>query len=137
MITPPIKLAIAVNQHNKVQPRHFGDANEYRLYSWNGKQFTPLQTLKNRHRDMEESEEHGSPEKGNNIASMLRKEGVSVLVSKQFGKNITIIRKHFVPILSDSSEPDKALETIAENIDAIQRAIEEGNTSGQYGICRI
>ena len=55
--------------------------------------------------------------KGNAIISFLDEKGVSVLVSKQFGRNINMVNQHYIPVIIDEEKPEKVLEILQKNMD--------------------
>jgi len=116
------KVAFAVSNKNEFESKHFGDADKYLVYHWDDEKLISESELINHSKLMDESEAHGSKLKGNSIIAMLKEQGVKVLVSKQFGRNIKMVNKHFIPILIATSSVEDACSILLKN----QKAIEQG-----------
>lgn len=111
-----ISIAIAVNNEDELQNAHFGDAFKFLLYYFEDGKLIFKKELENQYRNFEEEKGnvHGSKMKGELIVELLEKEGVNVLVSKQFGKNIRLINCCFIPVMV-GTESKEAAKTIIEN----------------------
>lgn len=125
-----IKLAFAVSNENKFEAKHFGDADKYMIYNWQDNKLVLEEELINQAKDHDESEEHGSKKKGNNIISALNKKDVKVLVSKQFGKNIKMINKHFIPIIISHETIDDMVNILMKNMKWLEDDLQ--NEPGSY-----
>ena len=115
-----IQVAFAVNLSNSFEPKHFGDANKYLIYTYTGNKFVFLKEEINRFKNLDESKEHGSQKKGRSIIGFLKETGVQVLVSKQFGKNIQMVNKHFVPVIIRSEKPDDVIPMLKKQMTLIE-----------------
>ena len=110
-----IKFAFAVNSFNQFQKKHFGDADKYLIYESNGSDLQLIEEVENPFKDDEFEKVHGSAKKGKSIIQFLKDKGVIVLVSKQFGQNLKLVNKHFIPIIIFEDEPDDVLDVISRH----------------------
>lgn len=94
-----IIFAFAVNQLNGFEPEHFGNADKYLIYKWENNELVFLKEEINIFKNHDETQEHGLKEKGRVIIDLLQNLNVNVLVSRQFGKNIQMINRHFIPVI--------------------------------------
>ena len=115
-----ICLAFAVNKNGKFGKNHFGDADKYLIYEYKCDEMNLIKKLPNRFKKADEKQKHGSCKKGESIVKYLKEHNVKSLVSKQFGKNIKIVNKHFVPVIIDKEHPKDAINVIIKHIDSIK-----------------
>jgi len=101
-----IKIAVAVSHSNKFESVHFGNADKYLIFEWNGNEISLQNELTNSFKSFDEEQVHGSKKKGNLIIELLKENNIQVLVSKQFGINIKMVNRHFIPVIinKDTSE---------------------------------
>lgn len=111
-----IKFAFAVNSNNEFQKNHFGDTEKFLIYGMESGKLKLLSEEKNVSRNMDETVEHGSKKKGLAIIDNLKKNGVKVLVSMQFGRNIKMINEHFIPIVIYSEQIDEVINTLTHQL---------------------
>ena len=111
-----LKFAFAVDKNGNFQDDHFGEADKYLIYEEIEGGLVLISEEVNSHKNDDESHEHGLKKKGNALSSMLKDKQVNVLVAKQFGRNIKIVSKHFIPVLISSDEPKEATETLGKYI---------------------
>jgi predicted Fe-Mo cluster-binding NifX family protein len=116
----PIRFAFAVNLANVFEPKHFGDADKYLIYEWVNNEFIFLQEEVNLFKNSYEGQGHGLQEKGRAIIDLLRSLNISVVVSKQFGKNIQMVNSHFIPVIVSEDIPEKALTILARHMKWIE-----------------
>lgn len=116
----PIRFAFAVNLANVFEPKHFGDADKYLIYEWVNNEFIFLQEEVNLFKNSYEGQGHGLQEKGRAIIDLLRSLNISVVVSKQFGKNIQMVNSHFIPVIVSEDIPEKALDILARHMKWIE-----------------
>ena len=64
-----------------------------------------------------EENRHGDPQKAQNISKLLQ--GITVVIGRWMGVNITRIRKKFVPIISTIDSIEQALQELLKIIPAI------------------
>lgn len=108
--------AFAVNKENKFEKKHFGDADKFLIYKQENNTIALESEEINAFKLMDEEHEHGSKKKGQAIIDFLQKKGVNVLVSMQFGKNIKLINKPFIPVKISEEHPDEIIEILAKHL---------------------
>lgn len=119
------KIAIALTKDLKLPEDHFGESEKFLIYAYHKSKLHSIKSIPNLHRNDDKNTDHGSPIKGNNIASLLKNEDVKVVVSRSFGKNIRIISKFFLPVLVQRNDI-KTVTTILEiKSDEIREAAEK------------
>lgn len=104
-----LRFAVAVNNDLKFERMHFGDADRYLIYTPESGKMILLSEEINKFRLLDEEIEHGSKRKGNAIIKFLKEKEVNVLVSTQFGKNIKMVNKHFIPVKVPLKHPDEII----------------------------
>jgi predicted Fe-Mo cluster-binding NifX family protein len=119
----PIRFAFAVNLANVFEPKHFGDADKYLIYEWVKHEFILLNEEVNLFKNLYEGQGHGLQEKGRAIIDFLRSLNITVLVSKQFGKNIQMVNRHFIPVIVSEDIPEKTLDIPARHMKWIEDEI--------------
>lgn len=112
-----ITFAFALNEENNFEKKHFGNSDKFALYTYKNNQLSFEDEFQNSFKSMDELQEHGSKMKGNAILSFLKENKVSVLVSKQFGQNIKLVNKHFIPVIINEDKPEMVLEILQKHID--------------------
>ncbi len=111
-----ITFAFALNNENVFEKKHFGETDKFAIYRFENKELAFVEELPNTFKWMDEVHEHGSKKKGNAIISFLKEKGVSVLVSKQFGRNIKMVNQHFVPVIIAEDEPINVIEILQKQM---------------------
>jgi len=118
--------AFAVNDFNTFEKAHFGDANKFLVYKWVDNAFLYIDEFKNDAENLDETKVHGSELKAQQIVEQLDRHGVKFIVSNQFGKNIKVVQKHFVPLVIRASKPEDVFAILGSNIEMI---VDELNTT--------
>ncbi|WP_195715196.1 NifB/NifX family molybdenum-iron cluster-binding protein [Ancylomarina sp. 16SWW S1-10-2] len=111
-----IKFAFAVNHSNTFESRHFGDADKFLVFEWNGSEMLLQDELINIFKSFDEAQEHGSQKKGKSIIELLQKNNIQVLVSKQFGLNIKMVNQFFILVVIDKETSDEVLKILSNHI---------------------
>ena len=111
-----ITFALALNNNGVFEKRHFGDTDKFAIYRFENNELLFQEELSNSFKTMDEVQEHGSKKKGNAIISFLKDKGVSVLVSKQFGRNIKMVNQHFVPVIIAEEKPEQVLGILQKHM---------------------
>ena len=111
-----LRFAFAVNNNNQFEKKHFGDADKYLVYKQESDKIVLSSEEPNRFKLLDEEVEHGSRKKGKAIIESLKKNGVNVLVSRQFGKNIKMINEHFIPVIISSEKPDEMIQILTRDL---------------------
>ncbi|WP_461630684.1 NifB/NifX family molybdenum-iron cluster-binding protein [Labilibaculum euxinus] len=119
-----IIFAFAVSQTNKFEAKHFGDVDKYLIYEYSNESFSLVSHQINKHKDMDEKQIHGSIKKGDAIIKLLEKNHVQILVSLQFGRNITLINKHFIPVAIHNCNSENVFEILSKHIKWIADELE-------------
>ncbi|MCD4793317.1 MAG: hypothetical protein K8R54_08805 [Bacteroidales bacterium] len=130
-----LRFAFAVNKSGDFQKKHFGDADKYIIYEHDSKELIFIDEIENTKRDIDEETEHGSKRKGNEIIEYLKNFDVKVLVSMQFGKNIKMVDKHFIPVIVSNNKLNEVIDIIEKNVHWIND--EAKNKEFDYMIFRI
>ena len=111
-----ITFAFALNNSGVFEKRHFGDTDKFAIYTYENHELLFVDELPNTFKTMDEVHQHGSKKKGNAIISFLKEKGVSVLVSKQFGRNIKMVNQHFVPVIIAEDKPEQVLAVLLKQM---------------------
>ncbi|MFP3859783.1 MAG: NifB/NifX family molybdenum-iron cluster-binding protein [Bacteroidales bacterium] len=128
-----IYFSFAVDNYNSLKEKHFGDAEKFLIYECNEKnEILFTKELINKYKNYDEYQNHGSQKKGFAIVEYLKENGIDVLVSKQFGKNIQIVNRQFVPVLVSGDTPKKVIPTLYHHIEAITEELKKGNEVFQH-----
>ncbi|RLB89708.1 MAG: hypothetical protein DRH26_11020, partial [Deltaproteobacteria bacterium] len=125
----------AVTNEGFFPKTHFGDAEKYLIYQLEKNKISFEQEVSNSFIDLDEGIQHGSKKKGEAIIALLKGKNIDVLVSRQFGKNIRRINKHFLPIIVSEETPDSIIEILAKHIKLIQEGLTEN--TGEYSLFTI
>lgn len=101
-----IKFAVGTDDGVNFTDNHFGESGKYLIYDFDldSKQITFVKIIDN---STPEETEHGDAKKANNVGSLLK--GISLLVAKVMGLNITRMRKKFVPVMCAGINIEEAL----------------------------
>lgn len=118
-----LTFALALNSDGVFSKNHFGDADVFVLCKYENNKIIDVEPIPNVYKNADESTEHGSKSKGKGITSYLKEKGVRILVSMQFGKNIKIVAKHFVPVIIRDIEPNTVKSVLVENINMLEDAL--------------
>ena len=110
-----LRFAFAVNNENRFVKIHFGDADRYLIYTLESGSMKLSSEEVNKFKSLNEEHEHGSIRKGNAIIKFLKEKDVNVLVSTQFGKNISLVNKHFIPLKISLEQQDEILDILKKH----------------------
>jgi len=124
-----LRFAFAVNKENNFAKRHFGDADKYLIYTVETGKLILSSEEVNSFKLLDEEHTHGSKQKGNAIIKFLKEKNVNVLVSTQFGKNINLVNKHFIPVKISLEQQDEIIGILLKHLHWIQDEW-ENNSSG-------
>lgn len=112
-------VAFSTNDGKTLVNSHFGDASLYPIYEISKASVRFVETIENQ-TEQEDQEIHGDPNKAQGIAQILKPLGVQVLCGKQFGQNIKIMVKNFVPVLISVKYINEAIDLIQQNFEQIK-----------------
>ena len=110
-----LKFAFALNKEGTFEKKHFGDSDKFAIYALTNNLLTIEQEMPNIYKEMDEEAQHGSAAKGKAIIAGLKEKGVSILVSRQFGKNIKIVNDHFIPVIIYDDDPENVSKILLKN----------------------
>lgn len=130
-----IIFAFAVNQLRGFETEYFGNADKYLIFKWKGNELVFLKEEINTFKNHDETLEHGLKEKGRSIIDLLKKHKVKVLVSRQFGKNVRMINRHFIPVIVYSGMVEDVEPIIIKHIKWIEEEL--NNKSGEFKLFTI
>ena len=123
-----LSFAFAVNQDNVFENRHFGDADKYLIYREDLNGMEKLIEFVNPFKMLDEEKEHGSRKKGLAIIEALRKKNVNVLVSRQFGRNIKLVNRHFIPVIVQKDTTEEVIQVLMGHLHWIREEWEQNKT---------
>lgn len=124
-----LRFAFAVNNENKFEKMHFGDADRYLIFTLeDGKMILSSEEINN-YKLIERDSEHGSIRKGNAIIKFLKEKGVNVLISKQYCRNISLLNEHFIPVIIMRDQQEEILDNLNKHLHWIEDEW-ENNSSG-------
>ncbi len=124
-----ITFAFALNNDGLFEKRHFGDTDKFAIYTFENSELSFVDEWPNSFKTFDETKIHGSKKKGDAIISFLKKKDVSVLVSKQFGKNIKMVNQHFIPVIIAENDPEKVLKVLHKRIGWFRDELKNRNTN--------
>jgi predicted Fe-Mo cluster-binding NifX family protein len=123
--------AFALNNNNQFETCHFGDSEKFAIYHQEANEIKYKYEIENIYR----SGAHGDNKKGNSIIEYLKKHNINTLVSRQFGQNIVMVNKHFIPIIITKESPDEVIKILQKNLHWI---LDEWNgSSSEFKLFKI
>jgi predicted Fe-Mo cluster-binding NifX family protein len=123
--------AFALNNDNQFEDCHFGDSHKFAIYHQNGDKIEFSTEVENIYRNGK----HGDNQKGNSIIKYLEELNVNILVSREFGRNIILVNKHFIPIIISKESPEEVIKVLQDKLHWI---LDEWNSSSSdYKLFRI
>jgi predicted Fe-Mo cluster-binding NifX family protein len=124
-----LRFAFGVNNENRFEKMHFGDADRYLIFTLeDGKMILSSEEVNN-FKFIDEEVEHGSIRKGNAIIKFLKEKNVNVLVSKQFCENVSLLNEYFIPVIITREERDEIIDMLNKHLHWIKDEW-ENNSSG-------
>ena len=130
-----IRLAFAVSNNETFEKRHFGDADQFLIYLWNGEELVLEHVVKNIEKELDET--HGSERKGNAIVNLLNHYNVNALFSRQYGKNVRIVSQHFLPVKVTSESVADVTECVLRYMNVIEENLGNVVTTEPFTLNRI
>ena len=132
-----LRFAFAVNREGHFEKKHFGDADQFLIYEINADEddINLVTSLENRIKQQYGEQKHGLPEKGKAIIALLTEHEVDILVSRQFGKNITLVNEEFIPVIITRETPEEVINVIRQHIKWLED--EKINHAGSHRLFRI
>ncbi len=114
-----MRFAYAVNENGEFKDDFFGHADRFLIYKYDSGQLHFESEETNIFKHMGNADGSGSPEKSEAIIDLLKKKNVHALVARKFGRNITRINNHFIPVVIHSHNPEDASQILLQHIDWI------------------
>jgi len=130
-----ILFAFAVNKSRHFEKKHFGEASMFLIYEYSENKCNKKEEIPNKFSEPESSNRHGSPEEAEAILSLMQSRDVKVLVSRQFGRNLSLVNRSFIPVIIDEEEPEKVTNILCEKINWIKDELK--NRQKGYMLFRI
>jgi len=130
-----LRFAFAVNNENKFEKAHFGDADRFLIYTLETGKIVFSSEEINNFQLLDRETGHGSKRKGNAIIEFLKERNVNVLVSRQFGKNIKLVNKHFIPLKISAEHPEEIISILYKHMHWIEDEL--NNKNSDYGLFTI
>ncbi|MBN1821429.1 MAG: hypothetical protein JXR31_09005 [Prolixibacteraceae bacterium] len=115
-----ILFAFALGADGLFEKKHFGDAGKYSIYKFDGKNIVWEKEIINIAKETIHDDMHGLREKADIIISEMLSEGVHVLVSRQFGKNIKFVNQHFIPVIISRNTIEEVKSILLNQINWIK-----------------
>jgi len=130
-----LKIACATDDDVHFHDGHFGDAQKYIIYDVSSEKYSKIGKIPNL---SIEEKFHGDLKKAQSITTIMKKQGIEVLVNKQFGPNIVRIRKKFLPVIVSDNEIDIAMGKILQRYEEMKRTFDSvQDESDEYKIIYI
>jgi len=126
-----LRFAFALNKNNQFENSHFGDAYKFAIYEQQHDKLVYKGEVENIYRKAA----HGDKKKGSSITKFLIEQGINVIVSREFGVNIKMVNKHFIPIIISSEQPKEVIDILQDKIHWI--IDERNNSSENYKLFKI
>ncbi len=130
-----LRYAFAVGNDGNFQNKHFGDAEKYIIFEHDSKSLVFTDEINNTNKNIDEETKHGSKKKGNAVIDFLKNINVNVLVSRQFGKNIKMINKHFIPVLAVNDTIDDVIKILEKESAELNKELNSKKTD--FNIFRL
>lgn len=120
-----IDIAFALSRTGSFEKKHFGDADQYRIYHLSNEEFMLRLEEDNPFKLMDETTGHGTKKKADKIIGFLSQKNVSVVVSRRFGGNIKHIVNHFIPVQVQEETPEKVKTILLKHMRWLQEELDK------------
>jgi predicted Fe-Mo cluster-binding NifX family protein len=111
-----IRFAFAVNHDSQFEDKHFGNADKYLIYELTDNEFIFIGEESNNFNSFDDEKSDGFSNKGMACINLLEKNSIKVLVSRQFGKNIQMVNRYFIPVIVSSESPDDVVTILKKHM---------------------
>jgi predicted Fe-Mo cluster-binding NifX family protein len=118
-----IRFACAVNHDGLFEAKHFGNADKYLIYEWNNSEFNFIKEIKNSFNSFDDIKLEGLSTKNMACINLLEQADINILVSRQFGQNIQMVNKLFIPVIVNSETPDEVISILRKHIRWIEEEL--------------
>jgi len=126
--------AFATDDGESFIDRHFGDADFYDIYEISSLEVKLIKRIDNTTDDDDDEDGHGDPVKAQGVTGMLKKEGVTMSVSRVFGPNLKRIKKKFLCVLFKEGSIEDSLKKLQDNFSLL---IEEWSKGEERNLIRL
>ncbi len=109
-----IVFAFALNNENIFTKKYFGEADKFVFYEFSDGELKVREELTNPF--ISTLMEVNINDKRDKIVSLLKSKDVSVLVSRQFSKNLRLVTDDFIPVLIEKENPEQVVEILNKNM---------------------
>ncbi|GET29496.1 NifB/NifX family molybdenum-iron cluster-binding protein [Prolixibacter sp. SD074] len=130
-----LRFAFAVNQGHAFEKKHFGEAERFLIYEHRDDELSLIDEYQNPFIQSGEEFLHGSPRKGKAIISFLKELGVDVLVAREFGRNLHMVREYFIPVIISATCIGEVTEVLLKHIYWLKE--EKRKTVRHYALYQI
>ncbi|GET23073.1 NifB/NifX family molybdenum-iron cluster-binding protein [Prolixibacter denitrificans] len=130
-----LRFAFAVSQGHAFEKKHFGEAEQFLIYEYKDDELTLIDEYRNPFIRPEEHYTHGSSRKGKAIISFLKELDIDVLVARQFGRNLHMVREHFIPVIISATCIGEVTEVLLKHIFWLME--ERRKVDNHYGLYQI
>ena len=110
-----MKCAFALSRDNQFEEKFFGKADNFVIYKLVNDELKFEKQMINPYQDVENDGIHNLTEKGLSVIKLLKKQYVSILVSRQFGENIKLVNKHFIPVIIKEDRPEEVVAVLQKH----------------------
>ncbi|MGM0621434.1 MAG: NifB/NifX family molybdenum-iron cluster-binding protein [Bacteroidota bacterium] len=110
-----MKCAFALSRDNRFEEKFFGKADNFVIYKLVNDELKFEKQMINPYKNVENDGTLNLEEKGQSVIKLLKKQGVSVLVSRQFGENIKMVNKHFIPVIIKKEKPEDVVAVLQKH----------------------
>jgi predicted Fe-Mo cluster-binding NifX family protein len=118
-----IRFACAVNHNGLFEAKHFGNADKYLIYEWNNGDFNFIKEVTNSYNNFDDIKLNGLSTKNMACINLLEQAEVKILVSRQFGQNVQMINKLFIPVVVNSETPEEVVSILKKHIRWIEEEL--------------
>ncbi|QGY46890.1 hypothetical protein GM418_25490 [Maribellus comscasis] len=108
-----IVFAFALSNENIFINNIFGDADKFAIYQFSDGELIFIDEFQN---PVPNPGNIDIKEKRERIVSFLKSKDVTVLVSKQFSKNLRLVTDDFIPVLIEKENPEQVVEILNKNM---------------------
>lgn len=119
----PIRFACAVNHDGLFEAKHFGNAEKYLIYEWHNNEFNFIREIPNSFNRLDDKKLNGLSTKNMACINLLEQSDIKILVSMQFGQNIQIVNRLFIPVIVNSETPDEVISILRKHIRWIEEEL--------------
>jgi len=117
-----IIIACATDNEEHFPDKHSGEATFFMIYKIDGIKAEFITRVEN---TSPEERMHGDPQKAKGVVGLLMEKDVDVIVSKQYGKNLTRIKNKVVPVIIKTDKIEDGIGLCNKNIDRLRNELKK------------